>query len=211
MVGMIVASSTHHTVCTPNCVAPTCPCFSVLPGVSPFPTALESHVWKSYFVDFWQGVTYNNITGTISGSPNGSYFVNSTICLTSCGSPVCAKPTCDAKRWYIDLGSRTGELFLTSFCPLRFVTSAEIDAAPWITFLWRHTFGLGFYAPAVLPMLFGFMVTTMVRILICHSNLSFYTGQINTCSYSQECIGDITATTEASDLLPIGKDKVTPS
>jgi NCS2 family nucleobase:cation symporter-2 len=48
--------------------------------------------------------------------------------------------------------------------------------------VWVHRFKLGFYAPAVLPILFGFMVTTM------------------------ECIGDITATTEASELIPIGEE-----
>jgi len=63
---------------------------------------------------------------------------------------------------------------------LRYVTGTQISEAKWITFLWVHRFKIGFYAPAVLPLLFAFMVTTM------------------------ECIGDITATTEASHLEPVG-------
>ncbi|CAM6116353.1 unnamed protein product [Calypogeia fissa] len=64
----------------------------------------------------------------------------------------------------------------------RYVTNTEISQAPWITFLWVHTFPLGFYAPAVLPMLFACMVSVM------------------------EAIGDVTATTEASQLQPFGAD-----
>jgi xanthine/uracil permease len=60
------------------------------------------------------------------------------------------------------------------------VTGTQISEAKWITFLWVRRFKIGFYAPAVLPLLFAFMVTTM------------------------ECIGDITATTEASHLEPVG-------
>ena len=61
------------------------------------------------------------------------------------------------------------------------MTSEVISQAKWITFLWVRRFPLGFYGPAVLPILFAFMVTTM------------------------ECIGDITATTEASHLEPVGE------
>lgn len=64
---------------------------------------------------------------------------------------------------------------------LRFVTGQQISDAKWITFLWVKRFPLGFYGPAVLPILFAFMVTTM------------------------ECIGDITATAEASQLEPVGE------
>ncbi|KAG0631559.1 hypothetical protein M758_1G262300 [Ceratodon purpureus] len=63
----------------------------------------------------------------------------------------------------------------------RYVTSKQISEAKWVTFLWVRRFKLGFYGPAVLPILFAFMVTTM------------------------ECIGDITATTEASHLEPVGE------
>lgn len=63
----------------------------------------------------------------------------------------------------------------------RYVTGKQIADAKWMTFLWMRRFPLGFYGPAVLPMLFAFMVTTM------------------------ECIGDITATTEASHLEPVGE------
>lgn len=64
----------------------------------------------------------------------------------------------------------------------RYVTGKLIKEAKWVTFLWSHTFPLGFYAPAILPILFAFMVITM------------------------ECIGDVTATTEASHLEPHGPD-----
>eukprot|EP00891_Asterochloris_glomerata_P005932 jgi/Astpho2/5932/Aster-02419 len=63
----------------------------------------------------------------------------------------------------------------------RYVTSASYDAAPGITFLWTTTFGgFGFYAPAVLPYLIGILITTV------------------------ECIGDITASEEASMLKTTG-------
>jgi uracil-xanthine permease len=64
----------------------------------------------------------------------------------------------------------------------RYVTGTEISGAPWVTFLWVHTFPIGFYAPAVLPMLFASMVSVM------------------------EAIGDVTATTEASHLQPFGPE-----
>ena len=57
-----------------------------------------------------------------------------------------------------------------------YITGDKVSAAPGITFLWVETFPLGFYAPAVLPLLIGFVVTTV------------------------ESIGDITATVEASNL-----------
>eukprot|EP00271_Cylindrocystis_brebissonii_P023449 TRINITY_DN9731_c0_g1_i1.p1 TRINITY_DN9731_c0_g1~~TRINITY_DN9731_c0_g1_i1.p1 ORF type:complete len:633 (+),score=99.93 TRINITY_DN9731_c0_g1_i1:213-2111(+) len=105
------------------------------------------------------GVTYSNSTNTISGTPNGTTYGNSSICLSNCGDPTCT----------------------TACVANRYVTSKQIDSAKWVTFLWVKTFPLGFYAPAVLPMVFGFMVTTM------------------------ECIGDVTATTEASGLIPVGE------
>ena len=52
----------------------------------------------------------------------------------------------------------------------------NIKAAPAATFLWVHTFPLGFYVPALLPFLLGFIVTSV------------------------EAIGDVTATAEASRL-----------
>jgi len=58
----------------------------------------------------------------------------------------------------------------------RYVTSGKIDAAEDITFLWAETFKLGFYAPAVFPLLICFVVTTV------------------------ESIGDIRATYETSGL-----------
>jgi len=58
----------------------------------------------------------------------------------------------------------------------RYVTDDKILQADEITFLWAKTFKLGFYAPAVFPMLICFVVTTV------------------------ETIGDIRATYEASAL-----------
>jgi uracil-xanthine permease len=57
-----------------------------------------------------------------------------------------------------------------------YVTGANIQNAPAITFLWVESFPIGFYAPAVLPLLVAFIVTTV------------------------ESIGDIGATYEASQL-----------
>lgn len=62
----------------------------------------------------------------------------------------------------------------------RYVTGTKIADANWATFLWVHTFPLKFYAPAVLPLLFALISATM------------------------ECIGDVTATIEASQLEPFG-------
>jgi len=65
---------------------------------------------------------------------------------------------------------------------LLYVTDKVIKSAKWGEFLWVHTFPIGFYAPAVLPCLLGFLVTTM------------------------ECIGDVTATRETSN-LPVSGDE----
>lgn len=62
----------------------------------------------------------------------------------------------------------------------RYVTGTQIANAHWATFLWVHVFPLKFYAPAVLPLLFALISATM------------------------ECIGDVTATVEASHLEPFG-------
>lgn len=60
--------------------------------------------------------------------------------------------------------------------PLHYTSRASIDAAPAITFLWTTTFPLKVYGPAVLPL------------------LAVY------CSLMSEAIGDITATSEVSQL-----------
>lgn len=59
-----------------------------------------------------------------------------------------------------------------------YTSTKNIDAAPVITFLWVKTFPIGFYAPAILPVLVGFLVSGV------------------------ETIGDISATGEASGLDP---------
>lgn len=57
-----------------------------------------------------------------------------------------------------------------------YVTPANIQNAKAITFLWVESFPIGFYAPALIPLLIGFLVTTV------------------------ETIGDVGATYEASSL-----------
>ena len=58
----------------------------------------------------------------------------------------------------------------------RYVLSDNIKSAAPITFLWVETFPIGFYGPAVVPLLISYLVTTT------------------------ETVGDITATYEVSDL-----------
>jgi xanthine/uracil permease len=57
-----------------------------------------------------------------------------------------------------------------------YITGEKVEAAPVATFIWVETFPLGFYAPALLPLLIAYLVSTV------------------------ESIGDITATAEASEL-----------
>lgn len=57
----------------------------------------------------------------------------------------------------------------------KYITDTKIEQADSITFLWTTTFKLGFYGPAVFPLLIAFIVTTI------------------------ETIGDIGATYEASE------------
>ncbi len=59
---------------------------------------------------------------------------------------------------------------------LKFVLGTNIETADPITFLWTKTFPLGFYAPAVIPMLIAYLVTTV------------------------ETVGDINAVYDASEL-----------
>lgn len=42
-----------------------------------------------------------------------------------------------------------------------FVNSSNIESAPWFSFLWVKTFPLGFYGPAVIPLLIAYLVTTV--------------------------------------------------
>ena len=46
----------------------------------------------------------------------------------------------------------------------KFVVDTKIELAEDITFLWAKTFKLGFYGPAVFPMLIAFLVTTLETI-----------------------------------------------
>lgn len=64
----------------------------------------------------------------------------------------------------------------------KYVSADLIESADPIQFLWTKTFKLGFYAPAVIPLLIAYLVTTV------------------------ETIGDISATFEASELETDGKD-----
>ena len=65
---------------------------------------------------------------------------------------------------------------LSNYEGLPYVDSSKIEQAPVIDFLWTHWFGMGFYAPAVIPLLIAYIVTTV------------------------ETIGDVTATHEVSGL-----------
>lgn len=65
---------------------------------------------------------------------------------------------------------------------LRYVTDAKIESAEAIEFLWTTKIPLGFYAPAFLPILIGFIVTTI------------------------ESIGDIELTGELSGVEPDSED-----
>mmetsp|Transcript_33414 Transcript_33414/g.47448 ORF Transcript_33414/g.47448 Transcript_33414/m.47448 type:complete len:279 (-) Transcript_33414:238-1074(-) len=63
----------------------------------------------------------------------------------------------------------------------RFVTGEKMKNSDVFTFLWVETFPIGIHAPAIIPMLFAFMVTAM------------------------ETFGNITATEYASRLCPAGE------
>ncbi|KAH0840324.1 xanthine/uracil permease [Lanmaoa asiatica] len=63
-----------------------------------------------------------------------------------------------------------------------YIDGSTVTSAPAITFLWVHTFNIGVYPPAILPMLAVYVSTTM------------------------EAIGDITASAEVSRLKVTGDD-----
>ena len=64
----------------------------------------------------------------------------------------------------------------------KFVTTTRMNNAPAFTFIWVKTFPIGVHGPAIIPLLFAFMVTAM------------------------ETMGDVTATELASRLRPKGDD-----
>jgi uracil-xanthine permease len=66
--------------------------------------------------------------------------------------------------------------------PAGYIDGSSITAAPAITFLWVHTFKIGVYAPAILPMLAVYI------------------------SLAMEAIGDITASAEVSRVEVEGED-----
>lgn len=63
-----------------------------------------------------------------------------------------------------------------------YVETSKIKDADWITFLWTEWFGLGFYGPAVIPLLIAYLVTTV------------------------ETVGDISAVYEVSELDTTGPE-----
>ncbi|CAM9517470.1 unnamed protein product, partial [Choristocarpus tenellus] len=67
---------------------------------------------------------------------------------------------------------------------MKFVTTDKIDQADSITFLWVYTYPLSVYTPLLIPLLLGFLVTTV------------------------ETIGDVTTTMEVSRLPVDGPDAV---
>jgi NCS2 family nucleobase:cation symporter-2 len=44
---------------------------------------------------------------------------------------------------------------------LDYVNNDKIAAAPWFDFVWTEWFGLGFYGPALIPVLVAYIVTTV--------------------------------------------------
>lgn len=71
---------------------------------------------------------------------------------------------------------------VTRYNGKRYVTTGLIDKAPAITFLWTTTFPIGFYPPAIIPVLIVFIITSI------------------------ETVGDTAATLEASRLPVEGPD-----
>lgn len=65
---------------------------------------------------------------------------------------------------------------------LSYVDSSKIDDAPWFNFPWMTTFPLGFYPPAFIPIIVGFLVSSI------------------------ETMGDISASCEASHIPGSGPD-----
>jgi NCS2 family nucleobase:cation symporter-2 len=80
----------------------------------------------------------------------------------------------------VDKSIPRNDIKLIGMFGTRYITGKKIASADWITFMWSQTFPLSFYAPAVLPLLVASIVA------------------------ATECIGDVTATTEASGLPPYG-------
>ena len=71
---------------------------------------------------------------------------------------------------------------LASYEGDRFVTRDRMKNSDVFTFLWVKTFPIGIHGPAIIPMLFAFVVTAM------------------------ETMGDVTATEHASRLRPSGEE-----
>lgn len=134
-------------------------------------------------------------------------LVHATDCKDNCAPAVCSNPVCyDVLPLGVHYNNSTNQISGTptsqylnstictpptcaapvcsgSNCTThRYLTGKVITSADWITFVWTHTFPLSFYAPAVLPLLVASIVA------------------------ATECIGDVTATTEASGLPPYGVD-----
>ncbi|PNW77579.1 hypothetical protein CHLRE_10g442800v5 [Chlamydomonas reinhardtii] len=66
---------------------------------------------------------------------------------------------------------------VTTYQGKKYVITTKIDQAPGITFLWTTTFPLGFYSPAIIPLMIVFIITSI------------------------ETVGDTAATMEASRML----------
>ncbi|MCO5600241.1 hypothetical protein L7F22_054351 [Adiantum nelumboides] len=132
-------------------------------------------------------------------------LTHATDCKDNCAPAVCSAPVCyDVLPFGVHYNSSTNQITGTpttaspnsTFCTqpscaapvcsgsictsFRYLTGDLIASADWVTFLWTHRFPLSFYAPAVLPLLVASIVA------------------------ATECIGDVTATTEASGLPPYG-------
>ncbi|KAH7289966.1 hypothetical protein KP509_30G026100 [Ceratopteris richardii] len=128
-----------------------------------------------------------------------------TLCKDNCAPAVCSEPVCyEILPQGVHYNLSTNQIMGTpisrspnsTFCTqptcaapvcsgsictsFRYLTGKQIASADWVTFLWTQRFPLSFYGPAVLPLLVASIVA------------------------ATECIGDVTATTEASGLPPYG-------
>ncbi len=50
---------------------------------------------------------------------------------------------------------------MTTYKGKKYVITDKIEAAPGITFLWTKTFPIGFYAPAIIPLIIVFTITSI--------------------------------------------------
>lgn len=125
-------------------------------------------------------VGYSNLTfGAAPYMGLGFFVVVITLFLELFGSPF-------MRSSQVALGLLAGYVLAaltTDWQGNSYISMTTIETAPAITFLWTTSFPIGFYAPALLPVLIGFLVSGV------------------------ETIGDLTATGEASGLDPDSEEQ----